>query len=354
MSEPVFFRNSSGLTVGEIVKLTGAVVQGEASLDRRLTNIAPGDRAGPHDLTFVDSLKFERLLGTMRAGACFTNERLAAKIPPTVATLVVPHAYRSFISVAQLLFPQAQRPSSLFERPAGSEGAFVHPSARLEEGVTVDPGAVVGPRAELGAGTIVAANAVIGPDVRVGRDCSIGPAASVTHALLGDRVIIHGGVRIGQDGFGYLPGAKGHRKIPQIGRVILQDDVEIGANTTIDRGGMRDTVIGEGSKIDNLVQLGHNCVVGRHCIIVAQTGISGSVTIGDYAMLGGQVGVIDHVSIGAGAQVAAGGAVYRDVPAGERWAGYPARPLREWKREAITLRRLARPKRDAQTEGGDE
>ncbi|MBV9555678.1 MAG: UDP-3-O-(3-hydroxymyristoyl)glucosamine N-acyltransferase [Pseudolabrys sp.] len=354
MSEPVFFHGVTGLTVGEIAQRTGAVVRGGAPLDRRLNNIAPGDRAGPNDLTFVDSAKFERLLSQMRAGACFTTERFAGKIPAHVVTLVVPDAYRAFVAIAELLFPEARRPSSLFAQPVGVAGASVHPSARLEEGVIIDPGVVVGPRAEIGQGTVLAANAVIGPDVRIGRHCSIGAGASLTHSLLGDRVIIHAGARIGQDGFGYLPSAKGHRKIPQIGRVIIQDDVEIGANTTIDRGGMRDTVIGEGSKIDNLVQIGHNCVIGRHCIIVSQTGISGSVAVGDYAMMGGQVGVVDNVAIGAGAQIAARGAVFGDVPAGERWAGYPARPLREWKREAITLRRLARQKGDAKKEDGGE
>jgi len=355
MSEPVFFHDPRGLTVGEIVKLSGATLVGDAPLDRRLDNIAPGDRAGPNDLTFVDHIKFERLLPGMRAGACFTNERLAPKIPSRVAALVVPNAYRAFVSVAEMLFPAAQRPSSLFERTSGAEDAHVHPTARLEEGVAIDPGAVIGPRAEIGSGTRIASNAIIGPDVRIGRDCAIGASASVTFALIGDRVIIHGGVRIGQDGFGYLSDRKGHKKIPQIGRVIVQDNVEIGANTTIDRGGMRDTVIGEGTKIDNLVQIGHNCVIGRHCIIVAQTGISGSVTIGDFAMFGGQAGVVDNVSIGAGALIAARGTVFGDIPAGERWAGYPARPLREWKREAITLRRLARLKGDVKKEeSGDE
>ncbi len=168
--------------------------------------------------------------------------------------------------------------------------------------MSVDPGAVIGPAAEIGAGTVIAANAVIGPGVRIGRNCSIGAGATLMHALIGDRVIIHPGCRIGQDGFGYLPDRGGHIKIPQIGRVIIQDDVEIGANTTIDRGGTRDTVIGEGTKIDNLVQIGHNCSIGRHCFIVSQTGISGSVDVGDYVVLGGQVGIADHLSIGNGRQ----------------------------------------------------
>jgi UDP-3-O-[3-hydroxymyristoyl] glucosamine N-acyltransferase len=193
-------------------------------------------------------------------------------VPPSTIALVVPQPYRVFALVLARLFPFAMRPGSGFGATGVSPGSFIHPTARLEHGVTVDPGAVVGPHAEVGSGTVLGAHAVIGPDVKVGRDCSIGPNVTVSHALLGNRVILHPGVRIGQDGFGFAMSAKGHAKVAQIGRVIIQDDVEIGANTTVDRGASRDTIIGEGTKIDNLVQVGHNVVIGRHCIIVAQTG----------------------------------------------------------------------------------
>jgi UDP-3-O-[3-hydroxymyristoyl] glucosamine N-acyltransferase len=184
---------------------------------------------------------------------------------------------------------------------------------------------------------------VVGPDVRIGRDGKIGAGATVTHALIGDRVIIHPGCRIGQDGFGYQMNAGRHGKIPQVGRVIIQDDVEIGAGSTIDRGAMGDTVIGEGTKIDNLVQIGHNVSIGRHCIIVAQTGISGSVTLEDWVMLGGQVGIADHLTIGEGAQIGASSGLMHDVPAGAKWVGTPAKPAREFFREISALRRLATP-----------
>ncbi len=180
----------------------------------------------------------------------------------------------------------------------------------------------------------------MGYRVHIGRDCFIGPNASVTHALVGDRVVLHAGVSVGQDGFGFAMGPEGHMKVPQIGRVIIQDDVEVGANTAIDRGALRDTIIGEGTKIDNLVQIGHNVVVGRHCVIVAQTGISGSAVLEDFVALGGQSGVIGHVRIGKGAQIAATSNVNSDVPPGARWGGSPAKPVRQWFREVTALKKL--------------
>jgi UDP-3-O-[3-hydroxymyristoyl] glucosamine N-acyltransferase len=261
--------------------------------------------------------------------------------PEHVAVLVAKEPYRAFVIVARALFEAELKPVSIFGARGVDPGAFVHPEARLEDGVEVDPGAVIGPRAEIGAGTVIGANAVIGADVRIGRDCAVGPGASVLHALIGDRVVIHPGARIGQDGFGYVPGENGHLKVPQVGRVIVQDEVEIGAGSTIDRGAGRDTMIGEGTKIDNLVQIAHNVTIGRHCIIVAQTGISGSCTLGDHVMLGGQVGLADHITIGEGAQIAASSGVMHDVPAGVQWAGTPAKPILELFRELTTLKRLA-------------
>src|ERR1043165_7779478 len=245
------------------------------------------------------------------------------------------------------------RPSSLFAASGLSQSAQVHPTARLENGVTVDPAAVIGPRAEIGSGTLIAPGAVIGPEVRIGRDCVIGASATIVHALIGDRVIIHAGTRIGQDGFGYLPGVAGHGKIPQVGRVIIMDGVEIGANATIDRGAIRDTVIGEGTKIDNLVQIAHNVEIGRHCVLAAHTGISGSCTIGDYVMMGGRVGLADNLTVGSGAMIGAAAGVMTDIPAGEKWVGTPAMPMKEFFKGVAAVRKLAREASDKGA-GGDE
>jgi UDP-3-O-[3-hydroxymyristoyl] glucosamine N-acyltransferase len=334
-----FFDRPPDLTVARIVALTGAACPDAARLSQSIADVAPLDLAGPDDLSFIESNKYADALATTRAGACLMPPRFESRAPDGLIVLRTNEPYRAFVAVHSLLYPQSLRPSSLFEADDIAHGATVHRTARLESGVTVDPGAVIGPRAEIGAGTLIAANAVIGPDVMIGRDCSIGAGCSIMHALIGDRVVIHPGCRIGQDGFGYLADAS-QQKVPQTGRVIIQHDVEIGAGTAIDRGGIRDTVIGEASKIDNLCQIGHNVVIGRHCVVVAQSGLSGSVTLEDFAMLGGSVGLAPHVTIGTGGRVAARSGVMNDVPPGETWGGYPAVPRIRWMRQQATLARL--------------
>jgi UDP-3-O-[3-hydroxymyristoyl] glucosamine N-acyltransferase len=331
---------SCELTTGEIATLTRATLREGDPADRRIRNVAPLDTAGPSDISFLDNSKYLGELAGTRAGACLVGPRFTGAVPRGIAALETAHPYPAFVAVTRKLFPDALRPASLLATRGRAEAAQIHPTARLEAGVTVDPFAVIGPRAEIGSGTLIGPGAVIGPDVRIGRDCAVGANASVLCALIGDRVIIHPGARIGQDGFGYLPSAKGYQKIPQTRRVIIQDDVEIGANATIDRGASRDTVVGEGTKIDNLVQIGHNTSIGRHCVIVSQTGISGSVTIGDFVTMAGQVGVADHLNIGSGAVLGAKSGVMSNVPAKARWGGFPARPAREWLKGVAMVRKL--------------
>jgi UDP-3-O-[3-hydroxymyristoyl] glucosamine N-acyltransferase len=341
MSDPVFFQPRGSITLGEIANLTGAEPIGTVDLERTFEGVKPLDLAGPRDVSFLDGPRFLGAFRATAAGACFLKSEQAGEGRGGIVRLVTADPYRAYVLLARTMFEEVLRPRSAFGARRVDAGASVHPDARLEDGVIADPGAVIGADAEVGTGTVIGANAVIGAGVRIGRECSVGPGASVLNALVGDRVTIHPGARIGQDGFGFIPGERGLIKVPQLGRVIIQDDVEIGAGTTIDRGAGRDTMIGEGTKIDNLVQIAHNVTIGRHCVIVAMVGISGSVTIGDRVMMGGQSGVSEHVTIGDAARIAAGAGVIKDVPPGAAMLGQPARPMREALKAMAVLNRLA-------------
>ena len=343
MNHPGFFEKSGPLRLDEIAELSGSNLPANADGTRPIHTARPLGEAGPDDISFLDNPKYLEALEATRAGACFVAERHARRCPSSTIPVMSEAPYKAFALTLQALYPDAARPRSAFGDGV-SDGAKVHASAQLESDVTVEPNAVIGPDAQIGRGTLISAGAVVGHRVTIGRDCYLGPNTSVTHALLGDRVILQAGVRIGSDGYGFAMGKTGHVKVPQIGRVIIQNDVEVGANSTIDRGALADTIVGEGTKIDNLVQIAHNVVIGRHCIIVSQVGISGSTEIDDFAVLAGQVGIAGHLKIGTGAQLGAQAGLMHDVPAGERWSGYPAQPVRAWLREVALLRSMIKKK----------
>ena len=256
------------------------------------------------------------------AGACIVGPAFRNSVPKRGIALIVTEPYQAFVKVARLLFPDATLPSSLTAAAGIAPGVYIHPTARVESDVTIEPGVVIGADAEIGMATFVGSGTVVGSGVRIGRGCTIGSNVSVSHALIGDRVTMRAGCRIGQDSFGYDVGKSAVRAEPHLGRVIIQDNVEVGSGTTIDRGVIGDTVIGEGAKIDNLASIANNAKIGRHCVIIAQAGVADGATLEDHVVIGARAMVAAQVLVGEGARVAAASVVSEEVPpAGQIAAG---------------------------------
>jgi UDP-3-O-[3-hydroxymyristoyl] glucosamine N-acyltransferase len=336
MPDPRFYQDLGPVTLAELAELTGAQLAAGADGAVQVSRVAVLARAGGDSITFINDKKYLADPGLAQAAACFVPEALAAGLPKGCAALVTRQPQAGYAIAAERL-----------HRPRLHAGAAaISPDAVFEEGVILSPGVVVGQGAHIGRGTVLGANAVVGPGVAIGRDCHIGSNVSIGFALIGDRVRILSNAVIGEPGFGATVGPKGIIDIPQLGRVILQDGVTIGASSAIDRGAYEDTVLGENTKIDNHVQIAHNVRVGRNCVLAAHVGISGSVTIGDGVQMGGKAGLRDHLTIGDGAQIGAGAGVLRDIPAGETWGGFPAQPVRNWLREVAWLSKSAQRRRD--------
>lgn len=315
MADPRFFTRGSGLLIGDLAKATGSELLA-ADAGKIFTDVAPLDSAGPDDISFFDNIKYRENLRATKAGACILAPDAAKDAPSGTVLLLNKSPYKAYALVAQAFYPE-RKPSQMI-----SAAAHIDPSA------------------EIGPGCIIEAGAVIGPGVKIGKECRVGANAVISHALIGDHVRIYPGCCIGQDGFGFAIDPSGHVKVPQLGRVIIGDHVEIGANSCIDRGAGPDTVIGQGTWIDNLVQIGHNVKIGKGCIIVSQAGISGSTVIEDYAVLAGQAGIAGHLRIGRGARVGAQAGVMRDVPPGADILGAPAVPIRDFMRQVAFLNRM--------------
>ncbi|GLH75908.1 UDP-3-O-acylglucosamine N-acyltransferase [Bradyrhizobium sp. SSBR45G] len=343
MAQPTFFQAPPPTTLAAIAAKTNAVLVDPSQADRVIRGLASLDEAGPMHLAFFDNLKYADQLTRTNAGACLVSPRFEARVPAHVAVVRANQPFRAFVQLAREFHADALRPQPWFGDDGISPQAIIDPTARLEDGVIVEPLAVIGAHVEIGSGTIVGAGAVIGPHVKIGRDGNVGARTVIQAALIGNDVLIHPGCSIGQDGYGFIFfGPGGHLKVPQTGRVIIQNHVEIGANTSIDRGSLRDTVIGEGTKIDNQVQIGHNVTIGRHCLLAAQIGLAGSLTIGDNVALGAKVGINNHLTIGDGAQVTAMSGVKDDIPPNGRWGGFFAKPTKQWFREIVAVERLVR------------
>jgi UDP-3-O-[3-hydroxymyristoyl] glucosamine N-acyltransferase len=333
LGNPRFFRRSGPYPLA-VVASTARGVADEVEL--LLEGVAPLQTAGPREVSFLDNRRYASALDQTSAGAVIVHPDMAARVPSTAVTIVTSEPYVAWARVAALFHPV----------PPPSPG--IHPSAFVAGGAVVDPSAEVGPLcviesgAEIGPNCRIGPCAVIGGGVIIGRDCRIGAHVSLSHALLGARVYVYPGARIGQEGFGFASTKDGFISVPQLGRVILEDDVEVGANTTIDRGSSRDTVIGAGCRLDNLVQIGHNVVLGRCCVIVAQVGISGSTVLEDFVRVGGQAGLAGHLRIGHAAEIGAQAGVMSDIDPGAKVLGSPAQPIKDFFRQIAALTRMTK------------
>ena len=325
---------ASTITAAAIAALVSGELIGDAQA--AVTGVAPLDRAEPSDLSILSSGKYTPMMATTKAGVVLVDPEFRDAPGAPSARIVVDKPLEKLLALLPRLYPS--------ELPAPGVAA----TARIGRGVTLGRRIAIGEYAIIGAGTdlgddvIIGSHCVLGDRVSIGTGSRLWPSVTIyPGATLGARAFVHSGARIGCDGFGYVFRDGAHQKIPHVGRCIIGDDVEIGANTTIDRGSIDDTVVGNGTKIDNLVHIAHNVRIGEKCLLMAQVGIAGSVAIGDGAILAGQVGISGHLSIGAGARLAAQAGVFGDIPTGETWSGYPARPHRDSLRASAALFKLA-------------
>jgi UDP-3-O-[3-hydroxymyristoyl] glucosamine N-acyltransferase len=338
MADPRFFERAGPYSLAQLAELGGARLLSPEDGTRLFADVAPLETAGPHEVTFLDNRKYLDAFTHSRAGAAFVDERVVDRAPAGMVLLIARDPYKAYARAAQAFYPEKAAASGR------APSAIVDPSAMVPSDCTIGVNVVIGARVRLGARCRVGPNTVIEDGVELGDDCRVGANVTLSHCLIGARVVLHPGVRIGQAGFGFAPDRDGPVKIPQLGRVVIGDDVDIGANTTIDRGSGHDTVIGAGTMIDNLVQIGHNVVVGRGCVLAGQVGISGSTKLGDFVMAGGQAGLAGHLNIGSGARLAAKAGLMRDVPEGETVCGSPAVPIGLFMKQVAILQRLAKKK----------
>lgn len=339
MADPRFYDNRGPVPLEALCAKIGAGKPNGVGGNAVIHDVAGLTQAGPQHLSFFDGGRAKHDFAATKAGWCLVRQDTPPVEAPSNTVLIacksVPHA---FAAAARLFYAEDSLGISVQDKA-------VHPSAQIAKSAVLLPGVMVCSGAVIGENTRLGANVVIGRGVTIGRDCEIGANAWIGFAHLGDEVLVMSGVRIGGPGFGFASSPAGHIRMPQLGRVIIQDRVDIGANSTVDRGALGDTVIGEGTKIDNLVHIAHNCMIGRHCIIAGMVGMAGSVTLGDFVIIGGKAGIGDHAMIGSGARIAAMSGVANSLPGGQDYMGYLARPAREWRREQATLARLAKSRR---------
>lgn len=336
MTDPRFFKSEGPFSLGELAQEAGAKLSDEGDRDLLISGVAALDDADGNSITFLDNIKYKPQLQTTKAAACIISPHNTASAPDHLKLVISDNAYEAFARIAAKFFPEQVNAASI------SDSACIDKSAKISDGCAIKSGAIIQDGVQIGKNTVIESGAVIESNVVIGDGCTIGANAVLSHCIIGNNVRIYRGCMIGQDGFGFAVTQSGFMKVPQLGRVLIEDNVEIGANTTIDRGSAKDTIIGQGTWIDNLVQIAHNVHIGKYCIIIAQVGISGSTVIEDGAVLAGQVGVAGHIRVGKGARVGAQSGVIKDVPAGEEYLGSPSVPVKQFMRQTIALKRLVK------------
>lgn len=335
MPDPRFHRRQGPFTIGALAEQTRLFALPEsADPAAEVTDVAPLETAGPTEVSFLENRKYLPALEVGKAGFCVVDEEMAGKVPAGTVPLITPHPYLAYAMIAQAFYP------ALPARPGVHASAVVEASATIGEGVEIGPNAVIGAGAEIGAGTSIGPGATIGENVIVGKQCRIGPNVSLETCVLGDRVDVQAGARIGTPGFGFAPHPERHQPVPQLGRAMIGDDCHIGANTCIARGSGHDTVLGRNVWIDNLVQIAHNVEIGDGSILVGQVGIAGSAKVGRFVQIGGQVGLAGHITVGDQVRIGAKAGVMTDVEEGLTIIGAPAVPEKEFWRQMVALKRL--------------
>lgn len=337
MVDTRFHRFAGPIAIGVLLARIGRADLAEtiAAPDHLLTGADELDRAEAGDVALAAQQSYADALRRTSAGVVVVKPALLDLVPRGSIAIPADHPHEVFAGILDALYPSSTR--SVVTADRNDLGAPVY-----ERDVILGQNVSIGPGVEIGRGTVIGANTAIGAGVTIGRNCVIAPNCTIDCAHIGNDVVLHSGVRIGTEGFGWLDLGRSNRKIPQLGRVIVQDRVEIGANSTVDRGALGDTVIGDGTKLDNLVQIGHNCRIGRNCLIAAMSGLAGSTIVEDGVLMGGNVGTSGHLSIGAGSVIHGRAAVTKDWPAGSKLAGAPAQDIRDFWRELAVLRKLSR------------
>ncbi|MBI1301153.1 MAG: UDP-3-O-(3-hydroxymyristoyl)glucosamine N-acyltransferase [Alphaproteobacteria bacterium] len=341
MADPRFFKKSKNFTVREIAVLTDCDIKGASKADLILEDLAPLANAGSNNISFLDNAKYKSEFKKTKAGACFISEEMLKLAPSQLTCLVTKNPYKAFAITAQHFYPERLSP----KKSKVAKSASIAKTAKISKNVQIDQNVVIGDNAEIGEGTWIEANVVIHDNVQIGKHCRIGSNSTVSHAIIGDYTRLYPGVCVGQDGFGFAIDVAGHVKVPQLGRVIIEDHVEIGANTTIDRGSGPDTVIGQGTWIDNLVQIAHNVKIGKGCVIAGQAGVSGSSVLEDYVIVGGQAGIAGHFKVGKGARIGGQSGVMGNLEGGEDYFGTPAIPKIKHFRQLAEVNRLIKKRK---------